>query len=310
MACIQWTCLALLVAAATAAEPYHIEFDVTLVKARKPTPSQGKFVVESSPRLGAARGGVSKRSSTPKSGKTPLLPRRAWLYGAVGHTGGSAVAAKWKEDKILDDPVRRATSAGPSRSRREGKNSRTTQVFISFVDNANLDGMGFAPFGKVVEGMDVVDAIFSGAGGGQGRDPVRGTRAWARISRTSPSTARKSSTSWRGGRPVAVVRRFQRGVDFKHVNGGACWGAPNRAARPRGLYHGSAVSWSASSQPPLPQKPRPRRHRDARNHQRHRPGVRSPCRRVRPGRSSSARPSPRPSARSSMIDDPSSSRRL
>ena len=45
-----------------------------------------------------------------------------------------------------------------------GKNSRTTQVFINFVDNANLDGMGFAPFGKVIKGMDVVDAIHAGYG--------------------------------------------------------------------------------------------------------------------------------------------------
>ena len=33
-----------------------------------------------------------------------------------------------------------------------GKDSRTTQVFLNLGNNANLDGMGFAPFGKVVEG--------------------------------------------------------------------------------------------------------------------------------------------------------------
>ena len=38
-------------------------------------------------------------------------------------------------------------------------NTRTTQLFINLGDNANLDGMGFAPFGEVVEGMEVVDAI-------------------------------------------------------------------------------------------------------------------------------------------------------
>ena len=38
-------------------------------------------------------------------------------------------------------------------------NSRTTQVFINYGDNVNLDGMGFAPFGEVVEGMEIVDAI-------------------------------------------------------------------------------------------------------------------------------------------------------
>ena len=38
-------------------------------------------------------------------------------------------------------------------------NSRTTQVFINLGDNTNLDGMRFAPFGEVTEGMDVVDKI-------------------------------------------------------------------------------------------------------------------------------------------------------
>lgn len=38
------------------------------------------------------------------------------------------------------------------------------QVFINFVDNGNLDGMGFSPFGKIIEGMDVVDAIYAGYG--------------------------------------------------------------------------------------------------------------------------------------------------
>lgn len=41
-----------------------------------------------------------------------------------------------------------------------GKNSRTTQMFINFRDNSNLDGMGFSPFAQVVKGMDVVDQIY------------------------------------------------------------------------------------------------------------------------------------------------------
>ena len=54
-----------------------------------------------------------------------------------------------------------------------GPNTRTTQVFINFRDNSRLDGMGFSPFGRVVEGMDVVDRLYAGYGEGapQGRGP-------------------------------------------------------------------------------------------------------------------------------------------
>ena len=43
-------------------------------------------------------------------------------------------------------------------------NSRTTQVFINFKDNSGLNRQGFAPFGKVVSGMEVVDKIYSAYG--------------------------------------------------------------------------------------------------------------------------------------------------
>ena len=57
-----------------------------------------------------------------------------------------------------------------------GPNSRTTQVFINSGNNSQLDGMGFAPFGKVVSGMNVVDAINSeyGEGAPRGRGPEQG----------------------------------------------------------------------------------------------------------------------------------------
>jgi peptidyl-prolyl cis-trans isomerase A (cyclophilin A) len=55
-------------------------------------------------------------------------------------------------------------------------NSRTTKMFINYRDNSNLDGMGFAPFGEVVAGMDVLDALHTGYGEGapRGRGPDQG----------------------------------------------------------------------------------------------------------------------------------------
>ena len=54
-----------------------------------------------------------------------------------------------------------------------GANTRTSQVFINFADNARLDQSGFAPFGKVVSGMNVVDSLNAeyGEGAPRGRGP-------------------------------------------------------------------------------------------------------------------------------------------
>jgi peptidyl-prolyl cis-trans isomerase A (cyclophilin A) len=54
-----------------------------------------------------------------------------------------------------------------------GPNTRTTQLFINYGDNSRLDQRGFAPFGRVVEGMEVVDQLYAGYGEGapQGRGP-------------------------------------------------------------------------------------------------------------------------------------------
>lgn len=70
-----------------------------------------------------------------------------------------AVNAAWENAKIQDDPIQGSNSRGTLCFATSGPNTRTTQLFINLGENARLDGMGFATFGRVVEGMDVVDKI-------------------------------------------------------------------------------------------------------------------------------------------------------
>jgi len=71
---------------------------------------------------------------------------------------------KWDQG-IPDDPVKTTNARGAiSFAASSQPNSRTTHLFINFVDNARLDPMGFAPIGKVVSGMENVDQIYSGDG--------------------------------------------------------------------------------------------------------------------------------------------------
>jgi peptidyl-prolyl cis-trans isomerase A (cyclophilin A) len=76
-----------------------------------------------------------------------------------GIHGDPEVSAKWRSANIADDPVKASNVRGAITFATAGPNTRTTQLFINFGNNAGLDGQGFSPFGKVVEGMDVVDKI-------------------------------------------------------------------------------------------------------------------------------------------------------
>ncbi|EOD20306.1 hypothetical protein EMIHUDRAFT_458584 [Emiliania huxleyi CCMP1516] len=80
-----------------------------------------------------------------------------------GLSGDPALNAKWRANQIKDDPVVESNKPGYMTFAKTGApNSRTTQLFINYVDNARLDGMGFAPFAKVLgDGMAVVKKIYN-----------------------------------------------------------------------------------------------------------------------------------------------------
>ena len=76
-----------------------------------------------------------------------------------GMAADPALGAIWRDSDIPDDPVKQTNAPGYISFASRGPNTRTTQVFINYGDNARLDGMGFAPFGQVVEGFDNVKKI-------------------------------------------------------------------------------------------------------------------------------------------------------
>jgi len=93
-----------------------------------------------------------------------------------GIHGTPAVMSAWRSAQIKDDPVKQSNQRGFVVFATAGPNTRTTQLFINFKDNSSLDKQGFAPFGEVTKGMDVVDKIYDGYGEGapRGKGPEQG----------------------------------------------------------------------------------------------------------------------------------------
>ncbi len=95
-----------------------------------------------------------------------------------GLNGNPAINRAWTNARIPPDPVTQDNSRGTITFAMAGTpDSRTTQVFINFGANGALNRQGFAPFGKVLTGMEIVDQIYSGYGEGAprgtGPDQVR-----------------------------------------------------------------------------------------------------------------------------------------
>lgn len=94
-----------------------------------------------------------------------------------GLAGDPALTAEWMNAYIPDDPVAASNTRGRIAFAFTDPGTRATQVYINLVDNVRLDSTGFAPFGEVVSGMDVVDALYSGYGENSGGGLRRGDQS-------------------------------------------------------------------------------------------------------------------------------------
>lgn len=152
---------------ATAPETFRARFITT----------KGPFVIEVTRAL--APNGADRFYNLVRSGyftDTAFFRVVPGFMCQFGIHGDPAVSAKWRDANINDDPVKGSNTRGTITFATAGPNTRTTQLFINFGDNTSLDGQGFAPFGKVIQGMDVVDKINSeyGDGAPYGRGPDQG----------------------------------------------------------------------------------------------------------------------------------------
>jgi homoserine O-acetyltransferase len=85
-------------------------------------------------------------------------------WAQFGIAGDPAVSAVWRDRRMPDDPVVASNLRGTIAYAMTGPNARTTQVYISLIDRPDQDTLGFTVFGRVVDGMSVVDSLYSGYG--------------------------------------------------------------------------------------------------------------------------------------------------
>jgi len=152
----------------TAPESYKVEFETT----------SGAFTVEVT--RAWAPNGADRFYNLVKNGfydETRFFRVLPGFVAQWGINGDPEVADAWSRASIEDDPVKESNKAGSVSYAMRGPGTRTTQVFINLKDNSSsLDGRGFAPFGRVTEGMEIVEQFYSGYGEGppRGNGPYQG----------------------------------------------------------------------------------------------------------------------------------------
>jgi cyclophilin family peptidyl-prolyl cis-trans isomerase len=131
--------------------------------------SQGRFALEVHPEWapnGAAR--FLELVDAKYFDDSRFFRVRAGYIAQFGIAGSPKVAQAWRTRTIADDPVKQSNKRGFAAFAMTGKDTRSTQIYINLVDNTRLDSEGFAPFAKVIEGMEVIDKLHSGYGESSG----------------------------------------------------------------------------------------------------------------------------------------------
>ena len=150
-----------------APDVFQVDFDT----------SKGKVVVEI--HRDWAPNGVDHFHTLVKTGYFDGVRFYRTIRGFVAQFGIAAdpkTTALWHDASIPDDPVKESNVTGMlTYAATQMPNSRTTELFFNLRNNTNLDAMRFAPIGKVITGMDVVESLYSGYGegppNGEGPDP-------------------------------------------------------------------------------------------------------------------------------------------
>lgn len=100
---------------------------------------------------------------------------RPGFIAQLGLSGDPQTNSLLNASVVDDDPVKQKNEKGTIAFAQSGPRSRRTQMFVNLKNNAVLDKEGFAPFGRVTQGMDVFDKLYSGYG--EWEPPGRGPNA-------------------------------------------------------------------------------------------------------------------------------------
>ena len=163
---------------------YKAKFDTT----------KGVFVVEVHARLGAERRRPLLQSGEERFlRQRPLLSRDLRLHGAVRHqrrSGSRRPGARRRSRTIRST---QSNKRGIITFAMAGPNTRTTRCSSTSPTTRSLDEPGFAPFGRVVSGMNVVDALNAeyGEGAPRGRGPDQ-----SRFRAKAMLILRRTSRAW------------------------------------------------------------------------------------------------------------------